>query len=377
MEIKLKDVFEFKNGLANKKTDNFKKNLNSKFITFISVFKSNINYSDFGSVYVNENEKQNIVKKNDLLINMTSESLGEIGWINLYELNHKPYLNSFSKILRIKNIELFNPHYLKYLLLSPKMRKKIINEGQGITRVNLSIERFGNITIPLIDINKQKIIGEFLSNIDKKIELIKKEIEINMKYKTIILNSVFNYKIKNIEIKLKDIIIENKEKNKNGINYPVESISNKFGFLIQEEYFGKKVASINKSNYYVTRENLIAFNPSRINVGSIAIKKSKQIGLISPLYVNFYLKDNIDKNYFINFFKTFYFEKQRIENTIISVRESLTLDSFKNIKIPLIGINKQRKIGNFLSNIDIKMEKLKNNLVIMNEYKNIILNKIF
>ena len=180
-----------------------------------------------------------------------------------------------------------------------------------------------------------------------------------------------------MDIKLKDIIIENNEKNKLNINYPVETISKKYGFINQEKFFGKKIASIDKKNYYITRKNLIAFNPSRINVGSIAIKKEDNLGLISPLYINFYLKNIIDKNYFMGFFGSSFFQQERIKNTLISVRESLTLEAFKNIKIPLIDINKQKMIGEFLSNIDKKIELVKQEINIWNEYKNNTLNKIF
>jgi len=45
--------------------------------------------------------------------------------------------------------------------------------------------------------------------------------------------------------------------------------------------------SDNVSNYYVLRKGAIAFNPSRINVGSIGIKKDNIPSVISPLYVFF------------------------------------------------------------------------------------------
>ncbi len=108
-----------------------------------------------------------------------------------------------------------------------------------------------------MDINKQKKIGEFLSNVDKQIELIEKEIKIENEVKKIFLFFIyFNSWENNKKAKINELIIKNSEKNVKNINYPVESISNKYGFINQEEYFDKKsIASLNKKNYYMTKKN--------------------------------------------------------------------------------------------------------------------------
>ena len=73
--------------------------------------------------------------------------------------------------------------------------------------------------------------------------------------------------------RLGDCLIKNDEKNKKLEFDNVESVSNKTGFTKQTEQFDDyTVASSDLSNYYVIREKQFAYNPSRINVGSIAYK---------------------------------------------------------------------------------------------------------
>ena len=93
-------------------------------------------------------------------------------------------------------------------------------------------------------------------------------------------------------------LIKNNERNKELTISNVESVSNKKGFVKQTEQFEDySVASSDLSNYYIIRENMFAYNPSRINVGSIAYKeKGDDIAVVSPLYVSFATK-NIDDKY--------------------------------------------------------------------------------
>lgn len=62
------------------------------------------------------------------------------------------------------------------------------------------------------------------------------------------------------------------------------SVSNKQGFINQSEQFEDRiVASDDTSNYKVVKKDDFAYNPARINVGSIARLTSFEIGIVSPM----------------------------------------------------------------------------------------------
>ena len=101
------------------------------------------------------------------------------------------------------------------------------------------------------------------------------------------------------EKKLGDITHKIIQKNREGKIYPIYSINNKIGFVPQSEQF--EGLDSNKRDYDITLYNIInkntfAYNPSRINVGSIGYSGELDNVIISSLYCNF--KIFFDLRYF-------------------------------------------------------------------------------
>lgn len=170
------ELFEILEGLKGVNKENFEKSPNSCFISFKSIHSNNIYESTLENVYVDNFDMQNSVCYNDILITMSSENIEDIGIVSINKVKLKNlFLNSFSKILRVKNN--YNPDYIYYLLKHSYYRKMIMNEGQGITRINLSINRISNIIIDLPNIEEQNKIANILSQMDKLIEIEEKKLE--------------------------------------------------------------------------------------------------------------------------------------------------------------------------------------------------------
>ena len=93
----------------------------------------------------------------------------------------------------------------------------------------------------------------------------------------------------------------------------VLSVNNKLGFIDQEEQFGKRIASEDVVTYKVLSKGCIAYNPSRINVGSIALYKDDKLGIVSPMYVVLKLKETLNPDYFMALVKTnLFFQQMKI-----------------------------------------------------------------
>ena len=81
-------------------------------------------------------------------------------------------------------------------------------------------------------------------------------------------------------------------KNKNKQIDTVLSVSNKLGFIKQSEQFeDREVASDDTSNYKIVNKGDYAYNPARINVGSIARLINYDKGIISPMYSCFKINE--------------------------------------------------------------------------------------
>lgn len=89
-----------------------------------------------------------------------------------------------------------------------------------------------------------------------------------------------------------DFIEQISKRNKDSAIKNVLSVSNSQGFIQQSEQFENRiVASDDTSNYKIVKRNDFAFNPARINVGSIARLTTFERGIVSPMYICFRTKD--------------------------------------------------------------------------------------
>jgi len=124
-------------------------------------------------------------------------------------------------------------------------------------------------------------------------------------------------------------------------DFKILGVSNKIGLFDNEIKKGK---DINQA-YKIVKDGFLAFNPYRINVGSIGLKTNEQKNnLISPAYVVFSCKKELLPEYLFLIFKTEIFNKIIRANTKGSVRQNLSYDILENLKIPLPKVEIQKKL---------------------------------
>jgi type I restriction enzyme M protein len=125
----------------------------------------------------------------------------------------------------------------------------------------------------------------------------------------------------------------------------VWSVSNTQGFVNTEKYFEKKVASENTSNYKIINSYYFAYNPSRINVGSIAFNESENSGCVSPMYVVFEITNKrLNANYLFKILKSKEADKEINLKSQGAVRKQLRYKDLITIKIPLPPLEVQEQI---------------------------------
>ena len=180
------------------------------------------------------------------------------------------------------------------------------------------------------------------------------------------------------EKKLGEILIKNSTKNKKQKYSLVQSVSNKFGLINQEEYFeNRRIAGKDTSNYYVIKKGYFAYNPSRIDVGSLAYKYDNETSIISPLYVSFKADSKLVLDYFLlNWFDSENFTKQMIFEG--GVRNTLNYESLIQIKILLPpSINEQQRIAACLSSLDELITTAGERLNALKAHKKGLLQRLF
>ena len=161
-------------------------------------------------------------------------------------------------------------------------------------------------------------------------------------------------------VPLGKFVTEYSVRNKNNEDIPVYSVTNSQGFC--REYFGKEVASKDKTTYKIVPYGYFAYNPSRINVGSVDWQRCEAQVIVSPLYNVFSVSDELDRQFL------YYFLKSNIGRQMIrakaagSVRDNLKLDMLKEMTIPDSSLDDQRHCVATLDNLQYLIELRKKQL---------------
>ena len=156
---------------------------------------------------------------------------------------------------------------------------------------------------------------------------------------------------------LGDITTNFSLRNKEQIQYPMYSVTNNRGFVPQSEQFeDREMMGEDIKAYKIIHEGDFAYNPARINVGSIAKYSKKDPCMISSLYVCFKAHSNIDKEWMMQLLKTpkmnFYYNV----NGEGGVRVYLFYPNFARIRTSYPSLVEQQKIAAFLKLLDQRIE---------------------
>lgn len=143
-------------------------------------------------------------------------------------------------------------------------------------------------------------------------------------------------------------------RNKGNEDIPVYSVTNSQGFCT--EYFGKEVASQDKTTYKIVPQGYFAYNPSRINVGSVDWQRNEERVIVSPLYNVFSVSDGIDRQYLYYFLRSDLGRQMIKSKASGSVRDNLKIEMLKEITIPDISIEEQRFCSSVLDKLRLLIQ---------------------
>ena len=247
------------------------------------------------------------------------------------------------------------PKFIYYLYQTVHIEQ--FSTGSGVPTLNRNDVHRYKTSVPTAIVEQEKI-AKFLSILDERIVTQNKIIEDLNKLKSAIIEMEYTHKTKG-NTHIGDFIEQTSKRNKDSAIQNVLSVSNSQGFIQQcEQFENRSVASDDISNYKIVERNCFAFNPARINVGSIARLTTFNRGIVSPMYICFRTKDNLFPEYLDYYFesKQFFTEIQkRLEG---SVRQCLSYEGLCNIPLCIPTVEVQQQTGKRLSTLvqEIKLE---------------------
>ena len=141
---------------------------------------------------------------------------------------------------------------------------------------------------------------------------------------------------------------------------PVYAVTNNRGFVLSSSLHDFDIFSDDTSNYMVVSKNDFAYNPSRLNVGSIAYFKEEGNGLISPMYVVFHA----DENKILAEYLYIVIKSEFVRNKIDALKEvgarfRFDFNRWDLIKIPIPSLSEQTRIVGILDTFTSAIDNLK------------------
>ncbi|GAA3599992.1 restriction endonuclease subunit S [Flavivirga amylovorans] len=279
----------------------------------------------------------------------------------------------------------FIDYYFYHIPRINRYLKPLVNIGaKNDMKVNNSTVLSGNVIFPKL-IEQQKI-ADFLTSIDRRINLLNKKKDYLINYKKGVMQKIFNKEIRFKddygndfpdweEKKANQIFRSYTNKNHNS-DLPILSASQKEGMIYREKS-GIKIQSSAKSvkSYKIVEPNDFVITLRSFQGG---IDFSNKLGICSPAYT--ILKNIVPIDY--SFYK-FYFKKERFINrlskTTIGIRDGkqITFENFGNLFIPYPNLEEQAKIASYITALDIKIDTLKNKIDTTEDFKKGLLQKMF
>ncbi len=334
---------EFKNGVN---ADKNAYGSGTEFVNVIDIFKRNFmkKCNILGKVEITEKQKAEYsVKYGDILFNRTSEVPDEIAFSSVYLDEAEITFGGFVIRGRQKK-ELLDPLFAGYCFNNSSIRREMIRRSQGVVRANIGQKDLNKVPILIPPKDEQKKIASVLALWDNAIEKTEALITAKEKQFEWLTSNLIN-RAGHKRTAASGLMTEISKRNKNSTIERVLSVTNHSGFVLPEEQFERRVASANVSNYKVVEQGQYAYNPSRINVGSIARLDDWENGILSPMYVVFKLDTKkVCSDYFLHWLNSSE-ARQRIKNSAQgSVRETVSFKDLGAINIPLPAMDVQKDV---------------------------------
>ena len=296
-----------------------------------------------------------LCKEGDVAFADASEDTNDVAKaIEFVNLNNQKTVCGLHTIHGRDNKHLTVLGYKGYAFASPLFHNQIRRIAQGTKIYSISSKNFAECYIGIPSKDEQSKIARLLALIDSRIATQNKIIEDLKKLKVAIIEKVFSENKCNC--KIGDVISQISHRNRSKKETNILSVSNKWGFVEQSEQFEDRiVASEDITNYKIVRINDFAYNPARINVGSIARLKRYESGIVSPMYICFHSQNALLPEYLELFFYTQYFKHEMYKRLEGSVRLCLSFEGLTNIPIFIPEITTQREISIKVNSIETKI----------------------
>ncbi len=179
--------------------------------------------------------------------------------------------------------------------------------------------------------------------------------------------------------KFADFVTASGIRNSENLELPSYSVTNDRGFVPQDEQFenGGTMREADKTSYWIVEPKSFAYNPARINVGSIGYQSTSRNVIVSSLYEVFQADETCDNRFLWHWFKTRLFTQQIEMLQEGGVRLYFFFDKLLKSGISMPSVDEQRLIGEQFDRIDHLITLHQRKLELLRNTKKSLLERMF
>ena len=303
-----------------------------------------------------------IVEPGSFAYNPARINVGSIGYLATRE---NVIVSSLYEVFR--SDETCDDRFLWHWLKSALFAKQIEALQEGGVRLYFFFDKLLKSEITMPSIREQSIIGSLFDRLDSLIALHQRKHEKLKTVKQSLLEKMFPKEGEDVpEIRFEgftdpweqrtfdEFVYASGSRNADNLDLESHSVSNTSGFVPQSEQFenGGTMAEADKTAYWIVEPGSFAYNPARINVGSIGYLATRENVIVSSLYEVFRSDETCDDRFLWHWLKSALFAKQIEALQEGGVRLYFFFDKLLKSEITMPSIREQSIIGSLFDRLD-------------------------
>lgn len=316
------------------------------------------------------------LKKGDIVFARTGASTGKT---YLYDDNDRNlYFAGFLIKFHIDNAD---PKFIFYNTLKEEYLNWVSVMSVRSGQPGINSNEYKKLPIILPSLDEQNKISNFLTSIDKKIDLLERKHQFYQEFKKFLMQQIFTQKLRfddNCQYKtkqVKDFLIESKIEGIDDINKRLTVKLNLKGITVRES---KTIEIEGATKQFIRKTGQFIYGKQNLHKGAFGIIPKELDGYLTSSDIpSFDFKGGIKPKWFYYYFarKSFYEKLENLSTGTGSKR--ISPKEFLNIKIIVPEFKEQHKIVCLLEKFDEKINGISNQIVQMNMFKKSLLQQMF
>lgn len=308
---------------------------------------------------------------NNLFFNKTGDYVASTGYAQIRACQNSKFLYQYL-------------HFKKFVDL-------VLEKCTGTSYPSINASDLTKTIISIPSLPEQQKIASFLSTVDEKINLLKKQLSLLKQYKKGVMQKIFSREIRFNdedgkefpewgEKKIKEIMDERNSQAPKSVNYPLMAFIAKKGVTPKGDRYNREFLVNDQENkkYKKTEYGDFIYSSNNLETGSIGLNKYGS-ATISPVYSIFKINELADFRFLSDYLsrKEFIYKMTTYRQGVVYGQWRIHESDFLQIKEYIPSVSEQKKIASFLSAIDEKIDKNEDQIRKMELWKKGLLQQMF